>query len=95
MANGNGKTFSYHDLYEQVGNVEVRLNEKIKCLENKFELFKNNDMKEMLKSITGLQIQTGKMDVKMGNLKAIGWAIFAALIGNLGMLILSWFKVKP
>ncbi len=95
MANGNGKIFSYHDLYEQVANVEERLNEKMKCIEDKFELFKNNDMKEILKNITGLQVQTGKMEVKMGNLKAIGWAIFVALMGNLAMLILGWLKVKP
>jgi len=91
MSNGNNKTFSYHDLFEQIEKVEERVNEKIKSVEDKFDKFISNDFREITKDMTTLKLDIGKMKLEIGIFKKIGYWIIAGLIANLGAIV--WFNV--
>ena len=88
--NGEKTSFSYHDLYKQVEDVEERLNEKFKGLENRFELFKNNDMKEVTKQQTIMATNMVTMETKVGLFIKLGYWILGALGANLVVFILHW-----
>jgi len=91
MSNGNNKTFSYHDLFEQNKEIEERLNEKIKSSDAKFDKFISNDFKEITKDMNTLKLDISKMKTEIGIFKKIGYWIIAGLIANLGAIV--WFNV--
>lgn len=88
MTNGNAKTFSYHDLYDQVQDVEKKLNGRIDGIEKSFTDFREKNFQAMCDDIT-------KLNTEMQVFKRIGYFILFGLGGNLLILILSWLKVKP
>lgn len=91
MSGENNKTFSYHDLFDQIKETEERLNEKIKSSDLKFDRFISNDFKGITGDMTTLKLDIGSMKTEIGIFKKIGYGIIAGLIANLGAII--WFNV--
>jgi len=86
MANGNGKTFTYHDLFDQVEKVEQRLNVRIDKVEDTFTDFKDKNFKELCDQMIGIA-----MEMKI--FRQIGYWILFALGANLIVFILHWFNI--
>jgi hypothetical protein len=93
MDSENGKSVSYHDIVERLKAVEDGLG----AFKIGFEKFKDNDFKEVLKTINDTCKDMVQVKVIMGILKWVGYTIVGFLILNLAAVITFWVtyaKVK-